>query len=165
MKCPACGEEMTPEDFGIEVDVCRNGCQGIWFDHGELGMLDEQNEGAGAALENALQSPRRNDDNRARIRCPKCDIPMHAHRYNRAKAINVDECYGCGGFFLDSGELTEIRDHYMSDAEVTAYAAQMTRTVPEYAKEITDVRVAQRRAGAIQKLTKFLTVRYWRRTF
>lgn len=165
MKCPACGEEMTCEDFGVSVDVCENGCHGIWFDHGELRELDEQNEGVGAALENALRAPRRNDGDRAPVRCPKCDIPMHTHKYDRARAINVDECYGCGGFFLDSGELTEIRDHFMNDAEVAAYAKQMTTTVPEYAEELADVQVRQRRVGAIQKLTKFLTRRYWHRPF
>ncbi len=164
MKCPACGEEMTTEDFGIEVDVCESGCKGIWFDHGELVKLDEQSEGLGAALENALRSPRRNDDDRDPIRCPKCDIPMHTHKYNRAKAINVDECYGCGGFFLDSGELTEIRDHFMDDAEVAAYTAQMSKAVPEYTEELSHVQAAQKRAGAIHKLTKFLTVSYWRKT-
>lgn len=162
MKCPACGQEMTCEDFGVSVDVCENGCKGIWFDHGELGKLDERNEGAGAALQSALRSPRRSDGNRGVIRCPKCDIPMHTHRYARARAVDVDECYGCGGFFLDSGELTELRDHHMSDAEVAAFADQMTGTVPGYAQELADVQVAQRRAEAIAKLMKLLTLRYWR---
>ena len=61
MKCPVCGKEMVQENFGVNVDVCENGCKGIWFDQGELRMLDENNEGLGAALENAApwrnQSP------------------------------------------------------------------------------------------------------------
>jgi len=156
---------MTTEDFGIEVDVCANGCKGIWFDHGELRELDEQNEGLGVALEAALRSPRRNDAERGRITCPRCNIPMHTHRYDRAQAVNVDECYGCGGFFLDSGELTGIRDHFMDDAEVAAYAQQMASTVPEYTHELHDTQVGEKRRQAIQKLTRFLTLRYWRSTF
>lgn len=31
--------------------------------------------------------------------------------------MNVDECYYCGGFFLDSGELHQIRETFMSDTE------------------------------------------------
>ena len=64
---------------------------------------------------------------------------MHSHKYKRAKEVNVDECYQCGGFFLDSGELTEIRDHHMSDAEVTAYTQQLAASVPEYGKELKDI--------------------------
>jgi Zn-finger nucleic acid-binding protein len=90
---------------------------------------------------------------------------MHTHKYARAQAINVDECYGCGGFFLDSGELTEIRDHFMDDAEVAAYTQKMASTVPEYARELHATQAGEKRLQAIQKLTRFLTVRYWRSTF
>src|SRR5205823_9860723 len=149
MKCPVCGKEMVTENFGVNVDVCENGCKGIWFDQRKLVMLDEKNEGLGAALEAALRYPRNNDGRRAAIECPKCSIPMHAHEYNRAKEVNVDECYKCGGIFLDSGELTEIRDNYMSDAEVNAYADKIINAVPEYAQAMQDLEAEERRAEAI----------------
>ena len=57
MKCPVCGKEMVTENFGVNVNVCENGCKGIWFDQGKLAMLDENNEGLGAALEAALRYP------------------------------------------------------------------------------------------------------------
>ena len=62
MKCPVCSKEMVQENFGVNVDVCENGCKGIWFDQGELRRLDENNEGLGAALEQALRYPRSNDE-------------------------------------------------------------------------------------------------------
>jgi len=34
----------------IAVDVCVDGCAGIWLDHYELEKIDEQSEAAGAAL-------------------------------------------------------------------------------------------------------------------
>ena len=61
---------------------------------------------------------------------------QYTHKYKRAKEVNVDECYNCGAFFLDSGELTDIRDNYMSDAEVTAYADQIINSIPEYAQAV-----------------------------
>ncbi|MGH7738518.1 MAG: zf-TFIIB domain-containing protein, partial [bacterium] len=130
MKCPVDGQEMTPENFGMNVEVCESGCKGIWFDHGELQLMDQPGEGLGAALEAALRNPRNNDAQRGQINCPKCSIPMHAHRFKRDEEVNVDECYACGGFFLDSGELKEIRDHYMSDEQVKAYADQLINAVP-----------------------------------
>src|SRR4051794_41747671 len=47
--------------LGVNVDICQSGCKGIWFDQGELVMLDEKNEGLGAARSeehtSELQSP------------------------------------------------------------------------------------------------------------
>jgi len=122
---------MVEEDFGdVQVDVCKNGCKGIWFDWGELKRLDEKNEGLDRALDEALKSPRVNDEDRGSIKCPKCSIAMHAHKYSSAKEVNVDECYSCGGFFLDSGDLREIRDNYMSEEERDAYVQKLVNEMP-----------------------------------
>ena len=117
---------MVEEDFGkVRVDVCKNGCKGIWFDWGELKELNESHEGIGKALEEALNSPRTPDADRGPLKCPKCGIPMQTHKYKSAKEVTVDECYACGGFFLDSGELKQIRDHYMDDHERDAYVQHL----------------------------------------
>jgi len=131
MNCPACGMSMVEEDFGnAQVDVCKNGCKGIWLDWGELKELDENHEGFGNALEETLKSPRANDINRGPLMCPKCGMKMRAHKYRNAKEVNVDECYGCGGFFLDSGELKQIRDNYMSEQERHIYVQKLVAEVP-----------------------------------
>ena len=161
MKCPVCGQEMVQRNFGIPVDVCEHGCQGIWFDQGELAQLDETKEGFGPALAAALHYPRNNQKKRGPINCPKCGTPMHTHQYSRAREVNVDECYRCGGFFLDSGELTEIRDHFMSDAEVAAYTDQLARGVPGYLEGLDKLAAEKQRLAAIQALTGILTRRYW----
>jgi len=161
MKCPVCSKEMVEQDFGVKVDVCKNGCKGIWFDHGELVKLDEKNEGLGQALKEALHYPRANDENRGRLLCPKCGIPMQTHKYKRSKEVNVDECYSCGGFFLDSGELTEIRDTYMSDEEVHAYMKKIIDAAPAYQKKKAALEGMERRTGAINKYTKFMRFSYW----
>ena len=165
MKCPVCSKEMVVQDFGgVKVDVCKNGCKGIWFDHGELVKLDEKNEGLGQALKEALHYPRANDENREQLLCPKCGTPMQTHKYKRSKEVNVDECYICGGFFLDSGELTEIRDTYMSDEEVKAYMKKLIDAVPAYQvykEKKADMERLSERTEAIDKYTKFLRLSYW----
>jgi len=55
---------------------------------------------------------------------------MHEHKYSSAKEVNVDECYGCGGFFLDSGELKVIRENYMSESERDAYVQKLIDDTP-----------------------------------
>jgi len=36
------------------------------------------------------------------LTCPKCGSPMRSYERNR---VHVDQCTGCGGLFLDRGEL------------------------------------------------------------
>lgn len=165
MNCPVCSKEMIKKNFGIEVDVCESGCKGIWFDQSELRMLDEKNEGLGAALEEALKYTRNNNGQRGQIKCPKCAIALQTHKYKRAKEVNVDECYNCGGFFLDSGELTETRDNYMSDAEVNSYAQEIINSVPEYGQAMKDLEAKKKRLESVQKFTGFMRVNYWRKKF
>jgi Zn-finger nucleic acid-binding protein len=150
---------MVEEDFGgVQVDVCKNGCKGIWFDWQELIRLDENHEGAGRALEEALKSPRVNDADREQLKCPKCGLAMHAHKYSSAKEVNVDECYGCGGFFLDSGELREMRDNYMSEEERDAYVQNLLDEMPEYKamEEEMKVQKVKQRTAAGTKFGKII---------
>ena len=150
---------MVEEDSGgVQVDVCKDGCKGIWFDWLELVRLDENHEGLGVSLDEALKSPRVNDGGRELINCPKCAMTMQTHKYKSAKEVNVDECYGCGGFFLDSGELQEIRDSYMSEEEEDAYVQKLLEDVPEYQvmKEEMAVEKMEVREAAIKKLGSIL---------
>ncbi|MCB0311374.1 MAG: zf-TFIIB domain-containing protein, partial [Bdellovibrionales bacterium] len=42
MKCPGCANNLQQMETGpIRVDFCEGGCQGIWFDPGELEKCDE----------------------------------------------------------------------------------------------------------------------------
>jgi hypothetical protein len=162
MKCPVCSNNMVEEDFGgVRVDVCKNGCKGIWFDWNELVKLDEKNEGCGNALMEALSYERVNDEGRGEISCPKCDIPMHIHRYKSSKEVNVDECYSCGGFFLDSGELRAIRESFMSEEERNAYAQKLMEENPRYKDSKKDLDKLKLRSEAINKYTRFIRASYY----
>ena len=51
MECPACHHTLEPMDAGgVSVDVCDQGCGGIWFTWMELQRFDEPKEAAGEAL-------------------------------------------------------------------------------------------------------------------
>jgi len=162
MKCPVCSKEMTEEDFGgVLVDVCEGGCKGIWFDWVELIKLDEENEGFGDALQQACNHPRVNDENRKKIACPKCGVPMHIHKYQSSKQVNVDECYACGGFFLDSGELQVVRDTHMSEQEREEYCQSLLKGIPDYQQAKQDLEKMKTRNEAIRKYTKFMRPSYY----
>ena len=160
--CPACRKSMIEQDFGgVALDVCVNGCKGLWFDWMELRKLNEKNEGFGAALQDALKAPRVNDAGRGRLNCPKCGLPLYRHEFALDKEINMDECYGCGGFFLDSGEFKEIRDHSMSEKEEEAYKMKLVEHTPEAEALDAQLEKDKLRSEAIAHYTRFLRLSYY----
>ena len=153
---------MTERDFGTaHVDICESGCKSLWFDAHELAQLDEHHEGAGAALREAVKSPRDNSSSRQQLSCPRCRIPMQAHLYQRSKEVNVDECYNCAGFFLDSGELRAIRDTFMSDEDRELYRSKLLAECPQYASTRQSIAAERERTEAIRHLTRYLRLSYW----
>ena len=161
MKCPVCSTEMVEKDLGQKVDICENGCKGIWFDRAELQKLDQPGEGIAAAIKAAQQSPRINDAERGQINCPQCGIPMHMHKFARDQEVNVDECYECGGFFLDSGELKEIRDNFMSDTDAEAYTEKLADGIPGYVAGGARHLQQKERIKAIQNFTSMIGLNIW----
>jgi len=120
MKCPACGKELSQKPAGdnITVDVCEGGCGGIWFDRFELEKVDNLEEAEGESLLNIQKSPEVEVNPNLRRHCPKCSsIPMMRHYYSIKKQVLVDECPKCAGFWLDGGELAEIRSQFNSEME------------------------------------------------
>ncbi len=119
MTCPACGRELTEKKIeDIFVDVCDQGCGGIWFDRFELQKMDEPHEGAGTEL---LDTPRHegihvdHEDDRW---CPRCDDrKLFRHFYSVKRQVEVDDCPQCGGIWLDLGELARIRDQFATEGE------------------------------------------------
>ena len=41
----------------------------------------------------------------SRMRCPKCGEPLKERSFQK---ILIDQCTGCGGIWLDAGELEEV---------------------------------------------------------
>ncbi len=115
---------MLHENFGnVFVDVCDNGCQGIWFDGDELARLDHNRKGGGPALQHALAAvakpPTERPPTERPLSCPRCDVEMDTIDYELHQPVAVDSCPDCTGVFLDAGELALIRSR-----ELTADEAQ-----------------------------------------
>ena len=93
MNCPACGnplQEMTVAD--VTVDVCKDGCGGIWFDNFELKKFDEPHESAGQALLEIERDDSITIDHSKSLKCPKCDdIVMMRHFFSVKKQVQLDE--------------------------------------------------------------------------
>lgn len=120
IKCPACQKEMVkifmPSE-GVNVDICLNGCGGIYFDNREFSYFDEQHENIDE-ITNAIQGKVfESVDETLPRSCPVCGARMVKNYASAKKEVLVDECYSCGGKFLDNGELQKIRAQYATEAE------------------------------------------------
>ncbi len=141
MKCPACEYKLTQMAVGdITVDVCQGGCGGIWFDRFELQKVDEPHESAGEALLDIERNEEVVVDHSKRRKCPKChNLIMMRHFYSVKMKVEVDECPGCGGYWLDVGELAMIRKEFNTEEE-------RRRAAEEYFSEVFDTQLAGMRA-------------------
>lgn len=102
----------------LTVDACQGGCGGIWFDNYELEKVDERHEAAGGPLLDVERDEAIAVDMTRRRQCPKCEsIVMLRHHFGVAQDVEIDECGGCGGIWLDHGELARIRGAYASTEE------------------------------------------------
>jgi uncharacterized protein len=111
MKCPACYNELTQTQVGsLSVDICQGGCGGIWFDAFELQRVDEEEEAAGEHLLHIKRDAKIIVDNKRKRECPRCaEMRLHRHFFSARRKVEVDQCPNCGGYWLDAGELEQIR--------------------------------------------------------
>jgi hypothetical protein len=120
IKCPACGKEMTKifvKDAKCYVDICVDGCGGIFFDNKEFEKFDEQHENIDDIVA-AYKDKAYIAHNEAKDRiCPVCNKVMSKHYVSIKNEVEIDECYSCGGIFLDYGELEAIRNQYETEED------------------------------------------------
>jgi|SRR5207244_7764934 len=111
MKCPACFNQLKQMQVGsLVVDACEGGCGGVWFDAFELQRVDEQQEVAGEHLLEIRRDQRIKVDPSRKRECPRCEgMKLKRHFFSAKRRVEVDECPNCGGYWLDAGELAQIR--------------------------------------------------------
>ena len=135
MKCPACFNELSQVQVGnLIVDVCQGGCGGIWFDAFELQRVDEEEEVAGEQLLHIDRDPQVKVDPMRKRECPKCPgMKLQRHYFSARRRVEVDECPNCAGYWLDAGELAQIRaEKTLSAQEQQSQSTQLTPEVIRY---------------------------------
>lgn len=127
MDCPACGKNLVEMQAGDKVvDACDGGCGGIWFDRFELQAVDEKREVTGAPLLQVKRDPH-HTLRPGRRHCPRCEkrYPLIQRMFHPTVRIQIDECPGCGGHWLDQGELADIRERSKTQKEREHAASQI----------------------------------------
>ena len=116
LSCPTCKVILYPfTTSGIQVDFCTS-CSGVWLDQGELeklygswGIVDIEGV-AGEPSSDARPRP----EQAAALGCPAC--PTDLVRLE-VRGAALDACPGCGGLWLDHGELGPALDSLGKDGD------------------------------------------------
>lgn len=119
MECPRDGEELFPVNYedGVITDACPK-CKGMFLDRQELEKIEEVREHdwsemmsrfpdlVAGAYEKARQKAQEE------IRCPKCGSEMETREYAYCSQVMINKCVGCGGIWLDGGEIEALEIFY-----------------------------------------------------
>lgn len=137
MKCPVCSKQLVEYNAGaFNVDICRDGCSGIWFDKAEMEKCDESSEPFPPELLRINKSPNVVID-RSKIRsCPKCVQAMSRLVLDPEKRFEIDYCGTCGGHWLDNGELERMRKVSKEGADSSAQMNSYTKRINEQLKDV-----------------------------
>lgn len=103
LTCPRCAAELREIDSAerVTLDFCA-GCKGLFFDPGEVAYYFELARDV-PGLEQSRATARATDMN-----CPKCAAPFEELCYSALDSLVVDRCTGCGGVWLDQGEVPRL---------------------------------------------------------
>jgi Zn-finger nucleic acid-binding protein len=114
--CPGCQSAMQTLKAGeIELERCFF-CGGVYLDAGELEKV------AGHPVDLGPDG-----DGGARI-CPSCGTTLEPAQAGR---VLVDHCPGCGGIYLDAGELERLAGEVaLTPAEAPAASEKLTFRCP-----------------------------------
>lgn len=116
MQCPKCHQQLTGIDYqGVHLETCPK-CGGDWLDAGELGSIIEarkmrfdEKECLAIAQAAKIKGVKLASLNR-HLTCPKCGGTTHPVNYGDDTGLIIDECAGCGGMWLERGELEKIQE-------------------------------------------------------
>ena len=108
MICPKCNNDLEKQMLGIdrsiEIDVCP-ACKGMWFDKGELDKFDE------SVTVNSELADFEHVQNQTKVfDCPRCRNKLKTVKPKLMPELELDRCYSCLGFWLDKGELEDVRN-------------------------------------------------------
>ena len=146
MNCLRCKTKMIVlENRSVKIDVCFEGCGGIWFDWMELKKIDESHEADAEFIKKISECSTKKVNLSEKLNCPKCPKQPMIRRFSSIKRkAEIDECPQCGGFWLDAGELVAIHSEYQNETEKEAatkkYITDLFVTNPVVAEEHNQVK-------------------------
>ena len=118
--CPVCNKPMKKiylEDRQFNVDICDDGCGGIFLDNREFKKIDEKKEDITPIVEAVKNKKFQKADAAKQIVCPSCGHVMIKNHSSHLKTVEINECYNCGGKFFNYDDLIKIRNEFETEEE------------------------------------------------
>ncbi len=145
MECPSCSHKLTRLTAGdIELDICKGGCGGVWFDRNELLKFDEQHEFDVTRVLGIERDPNAQVTFDERKLCPCCsNEPLVRQYLDHKNKIEMDQCWNCAGIWLDVGELDTLRSQYSTFEERSKAANLMIDDVMKQHQEAMNQRTKE----------------------
>jgi len=113
MRCPKCRCDMAQIDIeGTIIDRCTS-CSGIWFDEGELEVLN--NPRAATDIDTGEAGLGKQYNAIDNYRCPRCGGHMDKKVDAQQRHIWYETCLECNGSFFDAGEFRDLAQVTISD--------------------------------------------------
>ena len=112
LECPACHKRLVKvelKSIGIIVDICLDSCGGIYFGNKELPAVLASPDAIEEIKKVCEGKEFKKVEGSELRKCPFCASKMVKNYTSYSREIQIDECYRCGGKFLDSGELEKIK--------------------------------------------------------
>ena len=119
LNCPACGKVMKKifiQENNLNIDICVDGCGGVYFDNRELEKFDEKHKNADLILDEINDKKFISVDTKKERICPVCGATMMKQGAADGN-VEIDICAFCGGKFLDYGELESIRNFIKNELD------------------------------------------------
>jgi Zn-finger nucleic acid-binding protein len=113
MRCPKCRADMEQLVYDdVEIDRCTI-CKGLWFDAGEIELL--QNKEAAVAIDTGDADTGKRHNTTDNYPCPRCAGEMIHMVDPKQTHIWYEECGSCKGSFFDAGEFADLSEFTISD--------------------------------------------------
>ena len=135
--CPRCQAALAPVEYeGVRVEACGR-CNGHWLGRPQLKeIVDTREKTWGRDELAARRRPQLQgvplDRLREALPCPACGQAMETFDYAGDSGILLDRCRGCGGIWLDGGELEKVQMAVeASDADLDAAVKRYSGTLRE----------------------------------
>lgn len=138
-RCPECGGGMdTGQHGGVSFEMCGK-CHSVWLDRGELSTI------LGDTADEFTTPGPDHVPFESMLKCPSCGRLLASRRFDAAGGTRIDQCFGCGGIYLESGELAALQ---AQAGGVTEEAPPKRRKVKRRVERLSRKEMARRGMGA-----------------
>lgn len=127
MDCPRTKTPLKKVNVGSVPVFISEACGGVFLETQSLKNFEcAQGKRGKVLVEHLAQFHTELKNEAERVKCPSCDdVVMLRRYYSPLHVVEIDECPGCGGIWLDTGELVKLQSLMLNEKERAILRAQL----------------------------------------